>query len=102
VGANGYADRHETRSVSSPEAVIICTHTQGFQLPVKGFAHSGSYAFTVRSRGTVLMRETSGKIGSRRGIHKLQVAGARTVLHASQIRNAQDHLFIILQDARLA
>ena len=29
-----------------------------------------------------------------KGIHKLQVAGARIVLHASQIRNAQDHTAI--------
>jgi hypothetical protein len=41
----------------------------------------------------VLLRETPGKIGSREGVHKLQVAGARTVLHASQIRNAQNHIF---------
>jgi hypothetical protein len=43
----------------------------------------------------VLMRETSGRIGSRKEIHKLQIAGARTVLHASQSRNAQDHIYCI-------
>lgn len=38
------------------------------------------------------MCETFGEIGSRTGIAQASSRGARTVLHASQSRNAQDHI----------
>jgi hypothetical protein len=81
------ADRHETRSGSSPEVVIISTHAQGFQLPVKG---SQIAAITLSRQGAEARVSCvrHGRIGTRRHTNKLQVAGARTVLHASQIRNA--------------
>lgn len=87
------ADRHETRSGSSPEVVIICYAHIRFPATCKGFVDSGHHAFTARSRGTGLMRETWEDLHPKAYTSfSLQVAGARTVLHASQIRNAQDHI----------
>ena len=92
------ADRHETRSGSSPEVVIICYAHIRFPATCKGFVDSGHHAFTARSRGTGLMRETWEDLHPKAYTSFKLLAREQFFMRVK----SETHRTTLIQDARLA